>query len=713
MSDTELLAILELETRQSIGADDLTSMQRAEMMAYYMGEAKGALAPPAVEGRSQVVSKDMMDTVEWIMPTMMHTFASTDDAVTFQPETERDEQAVRDASDYVGYLFWRKNQGFRVLHDAIKNSLMQRVSYVKVYCDDSWDQRIERYNGISGMDLEILKSDPDVEVISIALAEDVPTEDPNDGVQVDKAYNVQARRKEKRRNHRVIGVPPEEMRLSKASRSVEDARFIQQQSRKTISELLSLGFDKAKVLSIPAENNDVQYALETRERGFYDNTLLDYSASRLDESQRTVELREAYLRVDYDGDGIAEFRKVVYASRVIFENEEVDDHPFALFSPILMPFKAIGLGIWDLCEDLQRIRTVLTRQMLDNAYLANNPQKVVVESQVNLDDLLNPRPNGVIRAQTLEAIRTEAVPFIGPQALTLLDHFGQMRDRRTGVSDAGTMLNPEALQKTDIGSQGAQQMMDAAAMRVELIARVFAETGLSRVWQLLLKLAVQYAERDEQVKVNGRWLHINPREWKDRYETCVNIGAGTTNKQQRLQNAMLILQTQANPQAAEQGLVTPENAYEALTVLVEAMGFKDVNRFFTNPANAPPKQEGPPPEVQLEMLKQQGAQQLAQVKAQADIQVEQMKQQFQAEDSRLQKELEAQRDALKLQNDKEMAQYKAELEMEQHRMKLEADIVMARINAEAKILSAKTMGAKDSSTADADADYQEQHEGLE
>lgn len=241
---------------------------------------------------------------------------------------------------------------------------------------------------------------------------------------------------------------------------------------------------------------------------------------------------ETYIKVDYDGDGIAEFRRVVHAGQVVFENEVTDDHPFALFCPILMPFKAVGLGLWDLCEDLQRIRTVLTRQLLDNAYLANNPRTAVVDGQVNLDDLLNPRVGGVVRMKSLEAMRTEAVPFIGGQALSLLDHFGQIRDKRTGVTEFNQGLGADSLSKTEVGSEGAQAMMDAAMQRVEMIARVLAETGIARVWQLLLKKATQYVDRNQEVKVNGRWLRVNPREWKDKYTTVVSIGIGTANKQQ-------------------------------------------------------------------------------------------------------------------------------------------------------------------------------------
>lgn len=656
MTENELLAIIEQEGEQAIGADDESVMLRAKMLDYYHGEARHELSPPDVDGRSRVVSKDMMDTIEWMMPSFMHLFAGSDDAIRFEPTTEQDERAVKDASDYVSFVFWRKNPGFRVLHDAIKNSLMQRVAYVKVYAEDYSDQRVERYSDMTGMDLQIAMADPDVEVLTIETAGDLPGGQ-DAGVEFTGVYDVSLRRKESRKNITVSGVPPEELRFNKTAISIEAARFVEHRPpRVTMSDLRSRGYDEELLSKVPQSTGESDIDEHVRNRDDWDTNL----SGRNDEALREVDLREAYIKVDYDGDGIAEFRRVVYAGQVVLENDVVDDHPFALFSPILMPYKAIGLGVWDLCEDLMRIRTVLTRQMLDNAYKVNDPRQVVVEGQVKLDDLLNNRPGGIVRTQTLDSYRPEPIPFIGGQALTMLDHFGQIRDKRTGVTEFNQGLGADALSKTQIGSEGAVSMMESAMQRIELIARVYAETALSRVWQLLLKESVQNADRSEEMKVNGRWLRVNPREWRTKYSTVCNIGVGTSNRNQKIGNLMKILELQR--EASQYGLAGPENAHSALVALVEAMGYKDTDRFFTAPQNAPKGPEQPPIELMLEQMKQQGAQQLEQVKAQTQIEVERMKQEYQAQDSRLQKELELERDRMKLEMQKEIEMFKATIQ---------------------------------------------------
>jgi len=434
--------------------------------------------------------------------------------------------------------------------------------------------------------------------------------------------------------------------------------------------------------------------------------------------------------VDYDGDGVAEYRRIVKAGTVVFENEIVDDHEFALCCPNLMPYKLIGLGMWDLTEDIQRIKTAVTRQYLDNMYLANNPQKVVVAGQVNLDDLLNPRPGGIIRAENPDAVRELITTDIGPNAQAGISYFDTVRDNRTGIKQFSQGLVGEELSKSQIGSEGVAMLTDQADQRLELIARVIGETFISRIFRLLLKNATQYQDREAQIKVNGNWLAVDPRAWKNNYSMSVSIGIGTSSKSKQIQNAMMLLQIQQ--QAAQYGLVQPQNAYSSLEDLLAAMGKKDVGRYFTAPGEGPPQQDKPDPAVlkiqadsqakQAE-LQQQG--QLQQAKQQGDVEVERMKQAFQAQQAEQETQLEAQRNQLESESKITLAREQASLEFNLamakeematqsaeriEAMKLASAERIARINAEAKILSAKTMGAKDASTADSDADYQEARE---
>lgn len=736
MDELELCALIDHERQNGIGVDDQLSSDRTRAMAYYMGDARYELSPPDIDGRSRVVSKDLMEVIEQMMPSLMRMFCGADDVIRFEPEGPEDEQHASDATEYCAYLLYRKNEGFTVLHDAIKSALITRMGVVKVYCDEAWDEREEHYEGCAQPEVDALKADDNVEVVEVeeVIQADMPVVNgqPGQPQMQEPSFNVTVKRKERKRNIVVEGVPPEEIWFSKDNRDIGKLRCVGQDTERTISELLSLGYDEDKVYALPiGESADVYGEKYSRER--YDGSFTHPDDDTADESQRIVTLQEAYIRCDYDGDGIAEYRRVVKCGTTIFENEVTDDHPFAIISPILMPYKLVGLSEWDMTEDTQRIKTAVVRQYLDNLYLANNPRKGVVEGMVNLDDLLNPRPGGVVRMKDPNGLVDINTMDIGAQAQAAINYFDSVRDRRTGIKEFSQGLVGDELSKSNIGSEGVGKLLDASDDRLELVARVIAETGIKRIYSLLLKEATQYQDRQTQIRVNGQWMQIDPRAWKNKYDMSVSIGIGTASKQRQMQYAMQLLTVQK--EASQYGLVQPQNAYSSLEDLTSAMGKKDTSRYFTAPQQGVPPPQQPDPnaaamakvqadsQARMAELQQQG--QLQQAKQQGDVEVERMKQQAQAAQSQAETQLEAQRNQMQMQNDKELAQFKANLEMSAalqkaqlqvesaeriEAMKLASAERIAYINASAKVEAAAAMGAKDDSTVPA---YVERAESME
>lgn len=510
-----------------------------------------------------------------------------------------------------------------------------------------------------------------------------------------QSFTVTAKRSEESKRFVIVGVPPEEFRISKDARSITEARFVAHEVERTASDLISEGWPKAEVDKLPrgrdTEDGDKQA------RHDYDGS---WDTDEVTEpSQQRVTVTEAYIRVDKDGDGVAELRRVVKAGTYIHEDEVVEDHPFALFSPILMPYKLIGLSFYDLVEDLQRIKTALTRQVLDNVYLSNNPRTEVVDGQVNLDDFLNPKPGGLVRVKQIGMTREIATPFVAGAGLQLIEFVDQTRDTRTGVTETNSALNAESLSKGSVGSEGVQSLMQAGAQRQKLIARLLAETGLKRIHMLMLKLVTQYQDRADQIKVNGRWMQIDPREWRTNYRISVRVGLGAADKAQEVANMQLL--GAAQEKLYPLGMVTPENMLHAAGKLVKALGYRDVDQWFSPPQ--PQQDQGPPPEVQVEQMKQQGAQQLAQlngqiqaqleqIKSQTAIETERMKQQAQQAQAQQELALQAERDRMKIQAEMELERYKADLAMQTELQKAEISrqtaIESAQIGAQASVINA-------------------------
>lgn len=617
-----------------------------------------------------------MDTVEWAMPGLMEALCGSD-VIAFAPDMESEESATDDATRYVNHVLFERNDGFVTLHDAIKSCLITRIGVVKAYCDKSEVVKEETYREVSELEVQALAADPEVEII-----EQTPSPYPQpgpDGMPT-PAFDVLCRRRHEARKFVWEGVPPEEVRISKDCRTIEKVRFIEHRGPRTRSDLISEGWPQNEVDRLPKwGQTDTEDQLQ---RHAYDQS--EDTNDTADPSQEEVEVSESYLRIDYDGDGVAEYRRVLKAHTYVHSNEVVDDHPFAVFAPILMPYKLIGLSFWDLVEDLQRIKTALNRQVLDNVYLSNNPRYGYKQGQVNLDQLLNPVPGGAVAIKPEagpDAIVPLIVPFVAGAGLELINATDQVRDKRTGVTELNSALNAASLAKGSVGSEGVQSLMQAGAQRQKLIARVLAETGLKRAYLLMLKLVCQYQDRDAQLRVNGRWMQINPREWRTNYRVTVQVGLGSVDKAQQVANLSLL--GQAQEKAAAVGIVQPENVYNLLTKLARTLGEREPEKYFTPPQEAPQNQ-GPPPEVlaeqakqqgamQLEQLRQQGAKELAVLNGQIQVQIAETDAQRDIEVENAKQEAQAQQAQLESQNQREIALFKAQLEADNDRYKAELE----------------------------------------
>jgi DNA anti-recombination protein RmuC len=237
-------------------------------------------------------------------------------------------------------------------------------------------------------------------------------------------------------------------------------------------------------------------------------------------------------------------------------------------------------------------------------------------------------------------------------------------------------------------------------MRVDLIARNFAE-GFRELFRMILKLVSQYGAKEDVVKLRGEWVSVAPRDWRNGFEVSVNVGLGTGNKDQQVQFLMALRQQQDI--GLQQGTATPENVYQAQAELVKALGFKSAEKFFTDPAKSPPKQQQPGP-MDIERMKAQMTQQTAQMQAQlksqgdtqakqAELALERERMQMQAQVDTHRQQVEAQQKALEAQSAERLEQIKvqSQMQLEQFKaqMQQETAIAVAKINAEAVVVRAQ------------------------
>ena len=661
MDDGKLKGILESEIDNSLGfIETETTDERRKALQYYNREAYGN----EVEGRSSIVTGEVAEVVDGALPQLLRVFTQSDEMVRFEPKNAGDEEKAKQATEYVNWVLNHDNSGVILFHNWFKDALLQKNGIVKVYWDEKTDVTKEKYKDLNEEELTMLMADPEVEVVSQEMEEvEVAQQiDPMTGMPLPPvfSYSVTLKRTKKTGKAIVENVPPEEFLISKKARTIADAPFVAHRKLVTRSELVAMGFKKKIIDTLPSYS-DLTYSEERIAR--YDRGEMPDEQASLDMAMQDVEVYECYIKTDYDEDGIAELRKVTYAGSEILDNEEVDFVPFCSICPIPMPHKFFGHSLADRSMDIQLIKSTVTRQILDNMYMTNSPRMGVVEGQVNLDDLLTVTANGVVRMKNPQAVVPLTVPATAAQSFPLLEYLDVVQTKRTGVNDAQQGLNPDILQNTTATAVAAMQ--SAAAGRIELIARIFAETGVKDLFQKILQLLCKYQDKARVIRLRGKYVSIDPREWTNQFDMSINVGLGTGNKQEQMTMIAMVLGKQEEilkTIGVNNPLVDLAQYRNTLGRFIESAGFKDSSEFFKeiSPEQlqqmAQPQEQQQDPQVQAYMAQVQAQIQADQMKAQAEMQLAREKAMAQMQ---LEREKFEQQMALKQQEFEYEAQLKA------------------------------------------------------
>ncbi len=673
MQQNELKSILQAEIDDAIGYIETETVdQRKQALEAYLRQPYGN----EVEGKSQIVTGEVAEAIDGALPSLVRIFTGSDNIVVFEPQGPQDEATAKQATDYCNWVFTKDNAGVAILHDWFKDALMQKNGIVKAYWENKEDLTKERYYDLSDDELAMLMSDETMEIVEQDTTEfpiydpmGQPVLDPT-GVQVmGSTHNVVVQKRKKSGKVTIENVPPEEFLISKKAKTIADSPFVAHRQMLTRSDLIAMGFNKKQVESLQMDDA-LAYTPERVAR--YSAGEQPYQVQTDDPSMQEIEVFECYVKTDMNGKGIATLTQVFYASNEILQDEdgkeaveEVDYVPFHSICPIPIPHKFFGNSLADRTTDLQLIKTTITRQMLDNLYLTNNARVVAVEGQVNLDDLLTSTAGGVIRAKSQGAVQQLVVQNVAQAAFPMLQYLDTVQSKRTGVSDASQGLDPAILQ--NVTAAAVASMQQAGAGKIELMARIFAETGVKSLFQGILHLLCKYQDKARMVRMRGEFVEFDPRTWANQYDVSINVGLGAGNRQEQMAMLSMVLAKQeqliaqygpANP------YVSPAQYRSTLGRMVEIAGFKDSSEFYKpiTPeqdqalSNPPPQQQQMPPEVQAIMARTQAEIQSNQAKAQAEIQLKQEQMQI----------------------DMQMAQQKAAAEMQMMREKELAKLQLER-----------------------------------
>lgn len=648
--EVDLAGLIAHEIRQAQDYDQSENSQnRATTLEYLRGEMSDT--PPRPNG-STVTSRDVNDTIAWILPGIMRVFMASDRVADYEPTirdgqdpNEAEEQADQ-ASDYASYVFFKDNDGYRVVYNATHEALTLGDGAIKHYWDDTPETEISHHSGLTLQQVVELTDSPDIEVltqsegVTVTLMDELgqPVEVPT--------YDIKIERTLSSGRIRIESIERENFIIDSAARVVEEARFIAHRDPYvTRSDLIEMGFDREVVddLSTDSNFNDTEEGFSRRQ----DDGLISDSLMR---STQRIDLYECYLKADVDDDGIAETIRAYYAGdagagKVLDWEVWEDEVPFSVIPCYPNPHKFESESVADRTRDLQKIKTILMRQGLDNLYVHNLPHREVEEKSVlNPDILVSPKFGGVIWKKANSApIVSHAVPFVADKVFTALDYFDQVRAQRTGVSDGMMALDPEALQNQSATAN--QNARDASYSQIELIARNMAELGWRRVFRQLLKLIVKHQDRPRMIRLRGEFVEMDPRHWNASMDCTVNVGLGTGSRDRDMamlnvikQDQMLVMDRLAAVGFSDAAIEMLPRLRRTLIKSAESAGLRNPDSFW--------------PEIgdeEVQSLKQKAKEmegqpseqmQIEQAKLQVQMKAEQMK----AEGNKIKEEAQLQAD---------------------------------------------------------------------
>jgi hypothetical protein len=529
-----------------------------------------------------------------------------------------------------------KNRGFEMLYGFFFDALVSKTGYVKAYWEKTTEKKKETYTGLSEEELALILEDDEVKPIAHSMYAD----------EVGNVYHdLQIEVEDEFGRVHIEGVSPEDLLIGYGvtGATLRDADFVEQRSMLTLSQLREMGFDVDDDIQ---GDDQARYEQESLSRDNYgENAWTDITKG----ANRRVLVKEVYIKLDRNEDGISELWRFVIVGSTILDECECESIPYASICPVPMPHRHVGLSYVDLVKDLQLIKSTLLRNALDAQYQSIHG-RFAISDKVNLDDMLVSRTGGIVRVDgdPSGAIMPLSNPVDGTRNLNMMEYIDEIRQFRTGVTDASQGMDVNSLNKT---KGGTQMLMSAAQSRIEMVARIFAETGVKDLFLLVHELVRKHSNREEIFRLRQKWVAVDPRTWETRKDMTVSVGLGTGNKDQMLQHLQTILLAQQ--QAIQIGVATPKNIYNALVKLTQNAGFKEPEEFWTDPEaqNAQGQQKGPSDaeiKAQSDMQQAQMDNQTKQGQIMADMQLqrERMAQEIQMEREKMVKEISIAREKM-------------------------------------------------------------------
>lgn len=591
------------------GPDNIAA-ERDRNYDYYRG-VMGDL--PAAAGRSRVVETTVANYIGLMKPSLLRIFTSGRNIVEYVSPKPEMQKGVKLITRFINDVVFRKdNRGELLLNDWAEDALIQKLGVVMYWWEQSSKTKDEILEGLSDEQLIQLAQEAEAsgtEIIEHTAAPMV-VESPQGPVQT-QTHSIKVRTTVNTSKCCIDPIPPEEFVLSRDARTLEDAILKAHRTGVMVGDLIRAGYDPAVINALPTYTDPYPDRTRKYNQAQTNDPNREQSA---DAMLRKVCITRGILRCDYDGTGIKEWYIVCGGPESAVKVLEIDAYNhqvgFADFCPEPMPHTVYGRCPADRLAGIQKIQTVLVRQMNDNLFLSNTPQReVVMDWIVKPDQLMNMAPGAPVLVKQPNAIREIAIPFVADKALLAMQYYDGQAELTTGVGRNSAGLDPGAL--ANQSAAAANNQYSAMLGRVEMIARIWAQGGMRKLFRGVFQCVKAYQDFARVVQIDGAPQTIDPSMFDGLEDLDVNIntGLGTGNRERdfamltaigAVQKEALQLLGPGNPVVDVQKIVRTEQ------LKCEAAGVNYPENFFAdaiNPDGTPwspePQEPQPTPDTVL------------------------------------------------------------------------------------------------------------------
>ena len=537
---------------------------REDNLRYFYGE----LPEQDGDGKSSAVSTDFRDTVMAILPSLIRIFTSTENVVNCSPNYKGQEEMARQCTDYLGYVLWEDNPGFLLIHNIIKDALRCKTGVMRWWTEDHDEITEQEYHNVTHEQFQYLvHENPTIQVIDHKPSQTEPQTLEILRIRFNKSSPI----------IRILSVPLDEFRVSRKAKDVENSPLIGHDQIVNVSELVEQGYKMDELVDYMNQSPD-----------YYSTDRL-FRNQGLDQGDMSdawdVRYGCYYIRIDKDGDGIAELREIhtIGDDHHILYDEVVQYPNFAVWCPDPEPHTLVGDTPADLVKDIQTIKTNMLRGSLDSLAQSIWPRTVFNQTITNTDDVLNDEIGAPIRTtgNPAEAVMSISHMFVGEPVFKMFGIMEGLRQSRTGISDASKGVDPRALQSTNV--TGIDAIVQGAQERIELCARILAETGMKQLFRGLLREIVNSPNQQRTIQLRGKWVDVNPSTFDPTMRISVNPTLGKGSDMTRLMVLQDVKATQTTIMSqfgVENPLCGIQEFRNTLTDILAIANVKNVGRYY-------------------------------------------------------------------------------------------------------------------------------------